>query len=136
MRHMGQQCFVISPNSIPRASNDKVKTNRIDSKKLCELLKGGLLKPIRVPQGEYLELRHLVNIRKNYARKQKMAKQQIEGLIPRPNFGGGGGNRSRFVQNTCPYGSLGVCASETGSWRHATGGAGSIRRPQPQKYEE
>jgi len=76
-----EQCFVISPNSIPRASNDKVKTNRIDSKKLCELLKGGLLKPIRVPQEEYRELRHLVNIRKNYARKQKMAKQQIEGLL-------------------------------------------------------
>lgn len=76
-----QQCLVVSPNSIPKASKDKVKTNRIDSDKLTDLLKAGLLKSIRIPDEVYRELRHIVNIRKNYAKKQKIAKQQIQALL-------------------------------------------------------
>jgi transposase len=40
----GYQCLVVSPSSIPKAPNDRVKTNRLDSKKLAELLSGGQLK--------------------------------------------------------------------------------------------
>lgn len=64
-------CVVISPNSIPRAPNEKVKNNRIDSQKLVWHLLSNDLKPIRVPEGPYRELRHLVKIREEYTEFMK-----------------------------------------------------------------
>ncbi len=52
-------CLITSPASIPKASNQKVKNNRIDSKLITKHLISGDLKPIRVPQGPYRELRDL-----------------------------------------------------------------------------
>lgn len=77
----GIPCLVVAPNSIPKASNDRVKNNRIDSVKIMDHLQSGKLKPIRVPQGAYRELRHLISIRENYATSQKAAKQRIKGLL-------------------------------------------------------
>lgn len=76
-----QPCFVISPLSIPRAKNEKVKTNRIDSEKLSKYLKTGELTAIRVPYGDYRELRHLISIRENYTWNRKVAKQRIKALV-------------------------------------------------------
>ena len=63
-----QDCLVVSPAAIPKASNQKVKNNRIDSQKIAEELKAGNLIPIRVPQGAYRELRHLVNLSLDFHR--------------------------------------------------------------------
>lgn len=76
-----QPRFVISPLSIPRAPNEKVKTNRIDSEKLSKYLKTGELRAIRVPYGDYRELRHLIKTRENYARNRKTTKLRIKGLL-------------------------------------------------------
>jgi transposase len=76
-----QDCLVASPLSIPRAPNQKVKNNRIDSRKIVEELKAGKLKSIRVPHGPYRELRHLINLRENYAHSRKVAKQRIKALL-------------------------------------------------------
>jgi len=76
-----QDCLVVSPLSIPRAPNQKVKNNRIDSRKIVEELKAGKLKSIRVPQNEYRELRHLVNLRENYVHNRVAAKQRIKSLL-------------------------------------------------------
>ena len=76
-----QDCLVVSPLSIPKAPNQKVKNNRIDSKKIVEELKAGKLKSIRVPKGIYRELRHLINLRENYARNRIVAKQRIKSLL-------------------------------------------------------
>ena len=76
-----QDCLVVSPASIPKASNQKVKNNRIDSQKIAEELKAGKLIPIRVPQGAYRELRHLVNLREDYVHNRKAAKQRIKALL-------------------------------------------------------
>ncbi len=81
LEEKNQPCFVISPLSIPRAKNEKVKNNRIDSEKLSKYLKTAELKPIRVPYGNYRALRHLINIRENYARNRKTAKQRIKALL-------------------------------------------------------
>lgn len=45
-----QGCLVVPPLSIPRAPNQKVKNNRIDSRKITEELKAGKLSSIRVPK--------------------------------------------------------------------------------------
>jgi transposase len=74
-------CLVTSPISIPRAPNEKVKNNRIDSVKITDHLMSGKLKPIRVPQGAYRELRNLVKICENYTRDRKVAKQRIKALF-------------------------------------------------------
>ena len=74
-------CLVVSPLSIPHAPNERVKNNRIDSEKITHYLSTGKLKSIRVPQGAYRELRHLVKIRENYAASRKTAKQRIKALL-------------------------------------------------------
>lgn len=76
-----QDCLVVSPLSIPKAPNQKVKNNRIDSQKITEELKAGKLISIRVPQGSYRALRHLINLRENYAHNRKVAKQRIKSLL-------------------------------------------------------
>lgn len=77
----GAKCLVVSPNTIPKASNETVKNNRIDSNKLSEKLSNNQLKSIRVPLGNYRELRNLVKIRENYADDRTAAKQRIKSLL-------------------------------------------------------
>jgi transposase len=74
-------CLVTAPASIPRARNERVKNNRIDSVKISDNLMSGKLKPIRVPQGLYRELRDLVKIYENYAQDRKVARQRIKALL-------------------------------------------------------
>ncbi len=76
-----QICFVTSPITIPRARNQKVKNNRIDSNTIAHYLRSGELKAVRVPEGEYRELRHLIHSRERYASDRKKAKQRIKGLL-------------------------------------------------------
>lgn len=76
-----QPCFVVSPLSIPKASNERVKNNRIDSEKICTHLRSGQLRSIRVPYNAYRELRHLIQIRENYVSYRKTAKQRIKALL-------------------------------------------------------
>jgi transposase len=77
----GIPCLVISPLSIPKAPNEKVKNNQIDSKKITKEIKNGKITFCRVPQGAYRELRYLIKTRENYARSRKTAKQRIKALL-------------------------------------------------------
>jgi transposase len=74
-------CLLTAPASIPTARNQKVKNNRIDSIKITDHLMSGNLRPIRVPQGDYRELRDLVKICNNYTKDRKTAKQRIKALL-------------------------------------------------------
>jgi transposase len=86
LNNRGVFCLVTSPASIPKPSNERVKNNRIDSIKILKHLMSGDLKPIRVPQGDYRELRNLVKIRENYATDRKTAKQRIKALLLHTNL--------------------------------------------------
>jgi transposase len=81
LKEQNQPCMIVSPSSIPKAPNQRVKTNRVDSEKLAVELRGGNLKPIRVPEESYRELRHLVNARAMYAHNRGAAKQRIKALL-------------------------------------------------------
>lgn len=74
-------CVVTPPASIPKASNEKVKTNKIDSRKIAHCLAAGQIKPIRVPSIPYRELRHLTKTHENYADSLRVAKQRIKALL-------------------------------------------------------
>jgi len=52
----GHCCLVVAPSMVPRAPGQRVKTNRLDSRKLSENLRGGQLKSIHVPSGPYRQL--------------------------------------------------------------------------------
>lgn len=74
-------CVVTPPASIPKAANDKVKTNKIDSRKIACCLAADQIKPIRVPSIPYRELRHLVKTHENYVDGLRVAKQRIKALL-------------------------------------------------------
>ena len=74
-------CVITSPLNIPKPANCMVKTNRIDSDQIAEHLKSGALKPVRVPEGAWRELRHLTAIRTNHAQDRKRAKSRIHALL-------------------------------------------------------
>jgi transposase len=59
----GVQCVVAAPSKIPRASGDRVKTDRRDAEHLVRLLLAGKLHPVRVPGREEEALRDLVRAR-------------------------------------------------------------------------
>jgi len=74
----GYQCLVASPGNIPKAPNKRVKTNRLDSKKLAELLRGGQLRSVRVPPESIRELRSLVHLRHTYMQDRRAYKCRIK----------------------------------------------------------
>jgi len=74
-------CVLLSPSGILKPANERVKTNRIDSKKIATMLTDGQFHPVRVPDGPYRELRHLTILRNNYVKLQRTAKQRIKSLL-------------------------------------------------------
>jgi transposase len=59
----GVGCVVAAPSKIPRASGDRVKTDRRDAEHLVRLLLAGKLHAVRVPGAEEEALRDLVRAR-------------------------------------------------------------------------
>ena len=59
----GVECLVAAPSKIPRASGDRVKTDRRDAEHLVRLLLAGKLHAVRVPGDEEEALRDLVRAR-------------------------------------------------------------------------
>src|SRR5450755_1163910 len=57
------ECVVAAPSKIPRASGDRVKTDRRDAELLARLLLAGKLHAVRVPGAEEEALRDLVRAR-------------------------------------------------------------------------
>jgi transposase len=77
-RHL---CLVVSPSMVPSAPRNKVKTNRLDSKKLSEGLRGGQLRGIHVPPQSYRELRQLVQLRDTQVAQLMATKLRIKSLL-------------------------------------------------------
>jgi transposase len=63
LERRGVQCVVAAPSKIPRASGDRVKTDRRDAEHLVRLLLAGKLHAVRVPGAEEESLRDLVRAR-------------------------------------------------------------------------
>jgi len=74
-------CLVVSPAMVPTAPGQRVKTNRLDSNKLSEGLRGGQLRSIHVPTQSYRELRHLVQLRDTQVAQLTATKCRIKSLL-------------------------------------------------------
>ena len=59
----GVECVVAAPSKIPRASGDRVKTDRRDAELIVRLLLAGKLHAVRIPGAEEEALRDLVRAR-------------------------------------------------------------------------
>jgi transposase len=77
----GYPCLVVAPPMVPRAPGQRVKTNRLDSRKLSTALRGGELKSIHVPAPKYRELRHLVQLRDTHVQQLTATKCRIKALL-------------------------------------------------------
>jgi transposase len=74
-------CLVVAPAMVPTALGQRVKTNRLDSKKLSVSLRGGELRSIHVPTFSYRELRHLVQLRDTHVQQLRATKCRLKALL-------------------------------------------------------
>jgi transposase len=74
-------CLVVSPSMVPTVSRKRVKTNRLDSNKLSDGLRGGQLRSIHVPPPTYRELRQLVQLRDTQVAQLRASKCRIKSLL-------------------------------------------------------
>jgi transposase len=83
LREWGVECVVVAPSLIPRASGDRVKTDRLDACKLAQFSFGGLLTEVRVPDEGQEALRDLVRAREAAMKDQIRARHQLSKLLLR-----------------------------------------------------
>jgi transposase len=79
----GVQCVVAAPSKIPRASGDRVKTDRRDAEHLVRLLVAGKLHPVRVPGPQEEALRDLVRARESVRMDLMRSRHRLSKLLLR-----------------------------------------------------
>jgi len=79
----GYPCLVVTPSAVPTAKGKRVRTNRLDSRKLAYQLRGGSLDGIRVPGEPYRYMREFVTLRKTHMNDSAKCKQRIKALFLR-----------------------------------------------------
>ena len=79
----GVECVVAAPSKIPRASGDRVKTDRRDAEHLVRLLLAGKLHPVRVPGPEEEALRDLVRAREQVRVDLMRSRHRLSKLLLR-----------------------------------------------------
>ncbi len=77
------ECVVAAPSKIPRASGDRVKTDRRDAEHLVRLLVAGKLHAVRVPGDEEEALRDLVRAREAVRVDLMRARHRLSKLLLR-----------------------------------------------------
>jgi transposase len=79
----GIECVVAAPGKIPRAAQDRVKTDRRDSEHLVRLLLAGKLEPVRVPTGAEEAMRDLVRAREDVRGDLMRARHRVSKMLLR-----------------------------------------------------
>jgi transposase len=79
----GVDCVIAAPGKIPRAAQDRVKTDRRDAEHLVRLLLAGKLEPVRVPTREEEALRDLVRAREDVRGDLMRARHRVSKMLLR-----------------------------------------------------
>ena len=79
----GIACTVAAPSKIPRASGDKVKTDRRDAERLARLLRLGELVAVRVPEPHEEAARDVVRAREDARGEVMRARHRLSKLLLR-----------------------------------------------------
>src|ERR687898_478947 len=72
---------VVAPSKTPRASGDRVKTDRKDAELLARLLLAGPLRPVFVPPDWLEAIRHLARTREHVRRDLGRARHRVGKLL-------------------------------------------------------
>ena len=80
---LGIACTVAAPSKIPRASGDRVKTDRRDAERLARLLRLGELVAVRVPELHEEAARDLVRAREDARGELMRARHRLSKLLLR-----------------------------------------------------
>lgn len=83
LRARGVECVVAAPGKIPRATGDRVKTDRRDAEHLARLLLAGKLCPVRIPGEAEEALRDLVRAREDLRGDLMRARHRLSKLLLR-----------------------------------------------------
>lgn len=86
-------CDVAAPSLTPRRPGQRVKTDRRDALKLAELLRGGVLSMVTIPDVEREALRDLVRAREDAGEDLLRARNRLNGLLLRHGHRYQEGNR-------------------------------------------
>ena len=89
---LGVGCVVAAPGKIPRASQDRVKTDRRDAERLARLLMAGELHPVRVPATDEEALRDLVRAREDLRGDLMRMRHRVGKLLLRHDVRWAGNN--------------------------------------------
>src|SRR6266567_3220301 len=79
----GIACTVAAPSKIPRASGDRVKTDRRDAERLARLLRLGELVAVRVPELHEEAARDLIRAREDVRGDLMRARHRLSKLLLR-----------------------------------------------------
>lgn len=83
LNNLGASCEVIAPTLVPRRSGHRVKTDRIDARKLARLHRAGELTNVRIPSPEEEAVRDLIRVREDAKRDRRIAIQRLKSFLLR-----------------------------------------------------
>jgi transposase len=83
LKASGYDCQVIAPSLMPRKPGERVKTNRLDARRLGIYYRGGQLTPVRIPDEQQEALRDLVRARDDVRRNLQQSRQRLGGCLLR-----------------------------------------------------
>ena len=86
LKASGIDCEVIAPSLTPRKPGERVKTNRLDARRLGVYYRGGQLTPIRIPDEKRENLRDLVRARDDVRRDLQRSRQRLSGCLLRRGY--------------------------------------------------
>ena len=81
--HLGYECIVVAPSRIPKASGERVKTDRRDARKLARHLRSGDLEGIHIPEAKDEAMRDLCRARTDAGEALARARQQLGSFLLR-----------------------------------------------------
>lgn len=82
----GIECSVAAPSLTPRKPGERIKTNHRDARKLAELLRGGVLTMIVVPNRRRESVRDLMRARDDARRNLLAARHRLSKFLLRHGF--------------------------------------------------
>jgi transposase len=86
LKASGYDCQVIAPSLTPRKPGERVKTNRLDARRLGTYYRGGQLTPVRIPDEKQEALRDLLRARDDVRRNLQQSRQRLSGCLLRHGY--------------------------------------------------
>lgn len=74
---LGVACAVVAPTSVPKKTNDRIKTDRRDAKKLAVEMRNGNLSPVYVPSRKDEAIRDYLRLYEDAKMDLRKAKQRL-----------------------------------------------------------